>query len=314
MMSDVIRSAWADSTLATRNSQWSRYIRFCKANGLEPVPGTVITIARFLVHLGSSCTYSTCNNYLSAVVTLHKFMGCPSDFREYFVVKLVLKGLAKRLGTNVNQKIGLTPTDFKSIYNVLDFSDVNVLTKWAALIFSFRTLLRKSNVVQTKLHEVGSVVDRSDVIFSPTGMLVKVRKTKTIQCQQYILEIPVSYVSNPCFDIVSMLTSHFFRTRQFVDGPLFYVFNKGQWSPLLYKDLLAFLKSCVEKIGLNPNEVGLHSMRRSGAAFLQSIDISLVDIMNSGDWKSLAALAYLVSPLSRKLKIEHQVVDQLKHV
>lgn len=217
-MSDVIRAAWADTTLATRNSQWGRYIRFCKANGLQPVPGTVITVARFLIHLGSCCVFSTCNNYLSAIIALHKFIGYPSDYREYFVIKLVLKGLAKHLCPNVNQKIGLTPSIFKSIYDVLDFSDVNFLTKWAALIFSFRSLLRKSNVVQTSLKELSLVVDRSDIIFSPRGMLVKVRKPKTIQC-------PVSYVSHLCFDIVSMLNAHFFRTPHFFTGPLFYLFH-----------------------------------------------------------------------------------------
>lgn len=182
----------------------------------------MITIARFLIHLGSTCAYSTCNNYLSGIITLHRFMGHSSDFRDYFVIKLVLKGLAKRLGTHVNQKT--------------------------------------------------------------------------------------------CFDIVSMLSTHFFRTPQLVQGPLFYLFSKGKWSPLLYKDLLEFLKSCVSIINLDRNEVGLHSLRRSGAAFLQSINISLVDIMNSGDWKSLAALTYLVSPLSRKLTIEQQVVDQLESI
>lgn len=138
-MGEIIKSAWANTTLATRNSQWGRFIRFCRGNGLTPVPASVTTIARFLIHLGSSCAYSTCNNYISGITTLHKFMGHSSDFRQYFVIKLVLKGLAKRLGTNVNQKIGLTLANFKDIYNKLDLSDVNTLTKWAALMLAFRT-------------------------------------------------------------------------------------------------------------------------------------------------------------------------------
>lgn len=100
-ISQVIRSAWADTTLATCNSQWGRFIRFCKANGLTPIPASVITIVRFIIHLGSTCDFSTCNNYLSGIITLHKFMGHQSDFRDYFVIKLVLKGLAKRLGLNM---------------------------------------------------------------------------------------------------------------------------------------------------------------------------------------------------------------------
>lgn len=231
------------------------------------MPASVITVARFLIHLGASCAYSTCNNYLSGIITLHKLMGHPSDFRDYFVIKLILKGLAKRLGTHVNQKIGLTPSDFKSIYAKLDFSDVNILTQWTALMFAFRTLLGKSNIVQEKLDDQGSVVDRSDVNFSSSGILLKFRKTKTIQSRDRVLEIPVSCVNNKCFDVVSMLSTHFYRTSQFIKGLLFYLHKKGVWRPLLYKELLSFLKRCVSSIGLNPEEVGLHSMRRSARHF-----------------------------------------------
>lgn len=67
-------------------------------------------------------------------------------------------------------------------------------------------------------------------------------------------------------------------------------------------------------IGLSPADVGLHSMRRSGAAFLHSIGVSLVDIMNAGDWQSLAALAYLISPIERKQWIESQAAQALEEL
>lgn len=306
----VIQSAWAESTLATRNSQWGKYIRFCRSNRFTPVPADPITIARFLVHLGKSRKFSTCNNYMSAIVTLHKFFGFAGDFREMFLTKMVLKGLARRLGKQVDQKIGLTVDDLQRIHASLDFRDVNVITKWTALMFCFRTLLRKSNVVQNSLKDKGSVIQRADIDFTAEGMLVMVRKTKTIQNNEYVIKIPVSYVNNPCFCVTSMVASHFLRTPN-IDGCLFCVQEGGFWKPLLYKDLLNFLKNCVKCIGLSPEEVGLHSLRRSGAAFLQSIDVSLVDIMNARDWKSLAALTYLVSPLSRKQVIEKRVVESL---
>lgn len=65
---------------------------------------------------------------------------------------------------------------------------------WTALILSFRTLLRKSNLVQTSYKDQGMVVMRSDVEFSDTGILLHVKKTKTIQCSERVLQIPVNYV------------------------------------------------------------------------------------------------------------------------
>lgn len=120
----VIQDAWAKSTRATRNS---RYIRFCNSNNLVPVPASTLTVARFLVDLASTCVFSTCNNYLSSVVSLHKFMSYGQSFRDCYVIRLVLKGLTRRLGKEVNQQIGLSPTDLGSMYSVLDFSVVN---KW----------------------------------------------------------------------------------------------------------------------------------------------------------------------------------------
>lgn len=301
----VIRSAWAESTLRTRNSQWSKYIDFCKANGLVPVPGEVLTVSRFLVNLASTCVYSTCNNYLSAIISLHKFFGYDPYFRESFLVKLVLKGLSRNLGTSVNQKVGLTPNDFVQIYSKLDLSDINVITKWSALMLSFRSLLRKSNIVQTTLKDPGMVVLRSDLEFSEKGVMLNVRKTKTIQRREYVLRVPVYFAHSDSMCAASMLASHLARTSAFKEGPLFLILTKkGEWRPLLYTDLLGFLKQCVSLIGLNPEEVGLHSMRRSGAAFLHTLGVSLIDIMNAGDWKSLAALSYLISPLERKQDIE----------
>lgn len=300
----ILRSAWADSTLRTRNSQWKNYIGFCHSNNLVPVPADVSTVARFLVNLAKTCVFSTCNNYLSSIITLHRFFGHERSFREYFVISMVMKGLGRHLGKTVHQKEGLTPLEFCQIHDRLDFSDVNVITMWAALMLSFRSLLRKSNIVQTVSGDMDMVLSRTDVEFTSKGIILHVRKTKTIQRREYVLRVPVYYIKTVSLCAASMLTTHLVRTDHIKEGPLFYLYKKGSWRPLLYSDLLKFLKQCVTLIGRRPEEVGLHSMRRSGAAFLHSIGVSLIDIMNAGDWKSLAALAYLISPMDRKIDIE----------
>lgn len=137
----VIRSAWAESTMKTRNSQWKKYLDFCFANNLTPLPGDVLTVARFMIYLSMTCKYSTCNNYLSSIVSLHKFFGMDGSFRDSFLIQFVMKGLGRKLGKAVSQKSGLTPSEMLSIYAKLDLSNINNLTKWAALVLSFRSLL-----------------------------------------------------------------------------------------------------------------------------------------------------------------------------
>lgn len=50
-------------------------------------------VARFLVSIGQDVRYTTVNNYTSAINTLHRFYGYELDFRSYYIIKLVLKGL-----------------------------------------------------------------------------------------------------------------------------------------------------------------------------------------------------------------------------
>lgn len=80
--------------------------------------------------------------------------------------------------------------------------------------------------------------------------------------------------------------------------------------PILYHEVLKYLKELVGLIGLNPADAGLHSMRRSGALFLQSLGIPLEEIMYMGDWASMSVLDYLVTTYDRKVSIEN-IVSQV---
>lgn len=91
-----------------------------------------------------------------------------------------------------------------------------------------------------------------------------------------------------------MLQQHFARFPVASSQPLFFKRVGQAIKPVIYSDLLQFLKMVVTWIGLRPQEVGLHSLRRSGAGFLYSLGVPLSDIQSIGDWSSLAVL-YIVS-------------------
>ena len=310
-VSGAIGAAWSESTLKTRNSQWKKFIEFCHDNDLQPMPASHNTVARFMVFLARTCKYSTVNNYMSAVTRLHEFYGHDMDFRGSFLLKLVMAGIKRQLGDAVSQKMPLTPSQMRDIYAHLDMTDWNVATMWAALIFSFRTLLRKSNIVPDSLSSQNHVVTRGDIVRQADRITVRVSSTKTLKYRERVLEIPLFKVSSAPFCVVSQLERHLDLTREVKDGPLFLLKAGDRLTPLLYRDLLKFIKTCVSLIGLSPEDVGLHSMRRSGAGFLHGISIPLEDIKCLGDWKSMAVLMYLVTPFERKLSIEEKITQAL---
>ena len=71
----------------------------------------------------------------------------------------MLAGIKCQLGDAVTQKVPLTPKQMQNINDLLDMQNV----KWVALRFSFRTLLRESNVVPDSLHSNNHVLTRADL-------------------------------------------------------------------------------------------------------------------------------------------------------
>lgn len=144
-----IASAWSVNTIATRSSQWKRFMKFCIDFGLTPLPASPRTIARFLSDLARTCKYTTIVNYLSSITTMHKFYGFEPEFRDSYYLTMAVKGIKVNLGGEIRQKVGLTPKELLDMYLFVLIADQFESACWSAIVFSFRTLLRKSHFCQT---------------------------------------------------------------------------------------------------------------------------------------------------------------------
>ena len=105
-------------------------------------------------------------------------------------------------------------------------------------------------------------VNASDHVLLHDDVLVltlQVRSTKTLQHNEHVLEILVSKTSCAPLCTVTLLHDHIRDFPVLGDAFLF--------QPILYRDLLSFLKDSVATIGLNPQDVGLHSLRGIGLCF-----------------------------------------------
>lgn len=124
-ISGTIASAWAPSTLRTRNSQWSKFLDFCMDNGLRPLPALETTVARFLFYMSRSCTYTTVNNYLSAIMVLPKLFGFEASYRESYYLKLLMSGINSTSSAGPGPKDCLSPSQLKTMYSNINFMDIN---------------------------------------------------------------------------------------------------------------------------------------------------------------------------------------------
>ena len=69
------------------------------------------------------------------------------------------------------------------------------------------------------------------------------------------------------------------------NAPAFWLVENGKYVPLTYKKLLSFLKFLLRSSGRESDNVGLHSLRRSGSAFMYDIGFGIDDIRQVGDWQ-----------------------------
>lgn len=275
------------------------------------LPAETLTVARFLTFMARTSKFSTVNNYLSAVVVLHKYHGFEANFRDTFYIKLAIKGLKRILGDEPCKSRSLQPEHLLACYREMDKTSDFVQSCWAAIILCFRSLLRKSNVLPSSSVVDRHVLRRSVVQWYSWGMMLHVNSSKTIQFNERKLEIPIFSIPGSPLCAVQMLQEHWLKFPASLDSPLFMKMGKQGMRPLLYNDVLQCLKSLVRVIGLDPQYVGLHSLRRSGATFLCRIGVPLSDTKCAGDWRSLAVLEYLVTPIERKLEIESFSVQSL---
>lgn len=176
---------------------------------------------------------------------------------------------------------------------------------------SFRSLLRKSNIVSDKNDELPDhVLCRGDILWTDYGMCFRIRSSKTLKYRNRVLEIPLfANVGSPLCAVRWVRYAVMLEPAD-DNQPIFLCNGK----PLLYRDVLSYIKTLVKFIGLDSDSVGLHSMRRSGTQFLHSIGTPMSDIKKAGDWKSMAVLMYLSSTLERKIKIEAAVAKAIEAV
>ena len=117
----------------------------------------------------------------------------------------------------------------------------------------------------------------------------------------------------------SPLCAVFWLTQHILDFPnvakdsnMFVCSVDGQIRPLSYQKLMMFFKCLLKKSGKDTNRVGIHSLRRAGAAYMHSVGHTLEDIRQAGDWSSLAALIYLAKPISHRIESDSRVAELLR--
>lgn len=267
------------------------------------MPAATETVCLYVTYLCNTLAYSSICNYVSAIWSLHEFMGHPPSARGSFLLTCTLRGAKRLLGDETLSADPLLPEHLKMIFHNLQFNKLEDLVCWCALCLSFRCLLRKCHFTSSP-----HMLLRSQIVFTDYGMMVNIVSSKTIQFRERILQIPVvkSYGSILC--PVRWLKVYLSLCKVPKKGPLFLDMNSRK--PLSYEKFSHRLKTLVKKSGI-PGRITCHSLRRGSATYLSRLGLPLQDVKMYGDWKSLSVLLYLADDPVTRLQKDFPVAQSL---
>ena len=159
-------------------------------------------------------------------------------------------------------------------------------TRLCGLLFlvTFFTFLRKSNLVLDNPRQISpKVITQTNLVFTSSGTNVHVSATKTIQCQQRSLILPIPVIPGSRLCPISALRCHLALNPGPVSAPLFSVLSGSGLVPITYKRFHIFLLRVVSKLHLDPSLYSPHSLQRGGVTFAFDCHIPSEIIKMQGD-------------------------------
>ena len=206
----------------------------------------------------------------------------------------MLRGVKRFLGQAVSRKSPMTPSILHAAFDLFNFHIPLHAAMWALFLAAFFTFLLKSNLVPDNTRQISSkVITRANLVFKSVGANIHVSATKTIQCQQQSLILPIPVIPGSRLCPLLALRRHLAINPGPVSAPLFSVFSGSGLAPITYKQFCVFLCMVLSKLHLDPSLYSPHSFRWGGATFAFDCHIPPEIIKLQGDWKSDAYLVYL---------------------
>lgn len=174
LATEVVRltgKARSDNTLHAYEGDWTRFASWCADQGLESMPAVPGTVALYLAHLHQQgAKVSTIQRAAASISVAHKTQGLDSPTRHAGVCE-VLKGIRNDKGVAKNKKAPVTFEDLRTLLAHVPSTPTGIRDR-AILTLGFFTASRRSELVG---------LDVSDVAFTPKGIVVTVRHSKTDQ-------------------------------------------------------------------------------------------------------------------------------------
>ena len=306
-----LKGAYAQGTLKNLVRQRDRFLQFCNDWQEVPVPVSVETLLLYMQFLaGEFASVETIGNYVYGVKLWYMTEGWEVLQFDHYLIKMMKKGLKRRLQHTPRQALPITPEILLEIRSSMDMEDPQEATYWALFLMAFFLVCRKSNLVPDKksAFDCNKQLSRGHFKERNGALMVSMKWTKTIQFGERVLVIPILPIkgSNLC-----PVRAYHRMCDLNPAGPSAPAFIKrakgGEVVPIVYREFQARLKMAIECVGRDPSRFSSHSFRRGAASFAYEAGVPAETVKVMGDWASDCFRKYLQVSMACKTEAASKI-------
>lgn len=251
----------SENTRKAYQTDFATFADFCLSHDKEFLPADESTVCAFLASIIQK-KYSTISRFCVSIKRFHNGAGLesPTDSQS---VKQVLKGIRRENGISCD---AAKPILLDDLIKMVDgcYRNIRGRRNQAVLLLGWFAALRRSEICALNVE---------DLTFSPEGLAVKIRRSKTDQeARGTIVFIPRA----PNGEICCVRFLEEYKELLFLNknGPLFrrvrrnnklLFYDWGNESRLTEQTITDIVKDAARSIGLSPLEYSAHSLRRGFA-------------------------------------------------
>ena len=251
-------------------------------------------ILAYLEFLAVNVSQSSMANPLSAIKSKFQLYALDSSCFTDSRIKYYNKTMSLRRPFKPNLKPIIDIDMLKAITITCDSMYMGFVYK-ALYLVSFFSFLRISNLVPHSAAAYCPLLQlaRGDIFFQPPGIHMLVKRTTILQSRNRVKILKISQLGSSTLCLVVAITKLLKNTPGHNNSPLFQIFHKSSWTPLIDTKVRRNLKLILSKLKLDSLPITFHSFRHSGATLAFNSNVALQEIQSHSTWTSDCVWRYI---------------------
>ena len=283
--SRLLESSWRGKTNSTYESLFKRWVSWCQERGRDLIRGPVADVLNFLANLfDQGYQYRSLNAYRSAISSVHEKVD-GIEVGKHPLVARMLKGAFNERPPRpkyesvwrVDQVLTMFREDGGSAS--LSLQDLTIKT---AMLLALTRPCRGSDLAELDLSNRSYVPE--GVVFQPSHLSKQSRPS-----HHNISFFFPSFKEDKCLCPVEALRAYEERTASFRNNAgenrVFRSFI-GKHGPVTSSTIARWIKSCLQKAGVDTTVFKAHSTRVAAATKAAMSGLTVDAIMKAADWSS----------------------------